>query len=126
MLYSLSGKVIHGKGLGHRHHMPTANIKLNEDDVKCGVYAGITTVNNKQYYSVTNIGPRPSIDNDPTNKVETYIINFNEDIYGKDIKLDLYYYLRDIRKYNDIDEVVKQADIDIKEAEDKLKEIIKL
>ena len=96
--------------------MPTANQVLKKDDIKHGVYASKTTVDNKEYISITNVGLRPSVDENKTLNVETWILDFSGDLYGKKIKVDLYYFIRETRKFNGLEEVKKQLDIDAKKA----------
>ncbi|MDD6498440.1 MAG: riboflavin kinase [Solobacterium sp.] len=109
-------EVIHGRGEGHKHGMPTANQVLKKDDIKHGVYASKTTVDNKEYISITNVGLRPSVDENKTLNVETWILDFSGDLYGKKIKVDLYYFIRETRKFNGLEEVKNQLDIDAKKA----------
>ena len=120
----IKGKVIKGKGLGHKVGMPTANIELKDENVKLGVYASITSFDNERYMSVTNVGPRPSIDNSTVNKVETYILDFSKDIYGQEIEVELVKHLRDIQKFNNIEEVHEQVEKDIKSTIELLKDKI--
>ncbi len=99
MLYSLSGKIIHGKGLGHRHGMPTANMEYDGSDIPLGVYAGIATVGGSSYYAITNVGTRPSVDSSSRITIETLLLSYEGDLYGMTMKLDLYYFLRPIMKF---------------------------
>ena len=80
-------EVIHGRGEGHKYGMPTANQVLKKDDIKHGVYASKTTVDNKEYISITNVGLRPSVDENKTLNVETWILDFSGDLYEKRLKL---------------------------------------
>lgn len=109
-------EVIHGRGEGHKYGMPTANQVLKKDDIKHGVYASKTTVDNKEYISITNVGLRPSVDENKTLNVETWILDFSGDLYEKKIKVDLYCFIRETRKFNGLEEVKKQLDIDAKKA----------
>lgn len=120
----IKGKVITGKGLGHNVDMPTANIELKDESIKLGVYASITTYNNKRYLSVTNVGPRPSIDNSTINKVETYILDFSKNIYDEIIEVELCEYLREIKKFNNLEEVKQQVNKDIEKTIELLKDKI--
>ena len=116
VIKSIKEVVIHGKGQGHKFDMPTANQKLNKDDIKHGVYASKTYIDGKEYISITNVGLRPSVDDDARCNVETLILDFSGDIYGKIIQVDLYYFLRPTMKFNGLAEVKKQLDIDAKKA----------
>lgn len=117
MKYILEGKVIHGKGLGHRHGMPTANLDIEKTDIPFGVYAGIAKVDDTSYYCVTNVGTRPSVDDSKKMTLESLLINFDSDIYGKTLKIELYHFLRPIMKFEGgIEDVKKQLRFDIEAA----------
>ena len=110
----LKGKVVHGKGLGKTVGMPTANLLVTEGNLpKAGVYATKVRVGNQTKYSVTNIGTRPTVDDDCNITVEINIFDFNESIYGENITLEVYKFLRPIVKFHDLQEVQKQVSKDI-------------
>lgn len=111
----LSGKVVHGKGLGHQFGMPTANVNCDCRNIKKGVYAGYAYVDQARYLCVINVGTRPSVDNELRDTVEAFILDFDQDIYDKVIKLELVKYLRETIKLNGLKEVKKQVDKDIEE-----------
>lgn len=119
----IKGKVIHGKGLGHKVNMPTANIEIKEEDVKLGVYASITSFDNESHLSLTNIGTRPSIDDDKTIKAETYILDYSGNLYDKIIEVELCHFLREIKKFSGIEEVHEQVKKDIEQTRILLSEI---
>ena len=112
----IKGEVIHGKGLGKFVGMPTANLDFDivnaNMDIDMGVYASLVHLE-KEYIGVTNIGTRPSVDNDKTISIETHILDFDRDIYGEIIEIELLEKIRDIKKFNNIEEVKKQVDKDI-------------
>ncbi len=110
----LRGRVIHGKGLGRTVGMPTANLDVSKSSEipPEGVYASIARVRSGSYYAVTNIGTRPSVDSSPRLTIETNIMDFDEDIYGEDMVVEIMAYLRPIRKMDGIEEVKKQVDED--------------
>ena len=113
MLYTVIEKVIHGKGLGHKHGMPTINQEY-KGNIKPGVYGGIAIINGINKYCVTNVGTRPSVDDSSTITIETHIIDHNGNLYGQVVEVDLYFYLRDIIKFNGgIEDVKKQIEKDI-------------
>ncbi|MCR5732479.1 MAG: riboflavin kinase [Sphaerochaetaceae bacterium] len=117
MLYEVAGTVIHGKGLGHRHGMPTANLDIKKTDIPYGVYAGVATVNGKSYYCVTNVGTRPSVDDSASMTLESLLLNFTSNIYGEKLSLRLFHFLRPIKKFSGgIDEVKKQLEQDVEAA----------
>ena len=114
----LIGEIEHGKGLGKTVGMPTANLKVREDCVlpAHGVYATRMVVDGKVYNSVTNIGTRPSVDGEDRVTVETFVLNFEGDIYGENVQLEVYEYLRPIQKFQGIEEVWEQVKKDVEKA----------
>ena len=114
----IKGPVVHGKGLGHTKKMPTANVDYGKQALPPnGVYATkVVLEDGRVYKGVTNVGTRPSVDNDDLITIETFIIDFAEDIYDKTIELVFGRYLREIRKFSSLDELKMQVDKDIEDA----------
>ena len=113
----LTGEVVHGKGLGRTVGMPTANLLVMEGELpEAGVYAGRVEVEGNQYKAVTNIGNRPSVDCDQQVTVESFIMDFEGDLYGKQMKLELVKYLRPVQKFFGLEGVLEQVKKDIAEA----------
>jgi len=111
--YKLSGEVIHAKKLGRTIGFPTANISINKDMVipKVGIYATKVYVNGQTYYGATNIGYNPTVNGEGLS-IETNILEFNEDIYGKVITIEFLERIRDEKKFNGIEELKKQLQKD--------------
>ena len=111
--YKLSGEVIHAKKLGRTIGFPTANIRINKNMVipKGGIYATKVYINGKTYYGATNIGYNPTVNGDSLS-IETNILEFNEDIYGKVITIEFLERIRDEKKFNGIEELKKQLQKD--------------
>lgn len=109
----ITGKVIHGLGNGKKVGMPTANIDTTGIDlnVEHGVYACKVNIKDKTYLGVCNIGHRPTIDDSLT--IEVHIIDFDKDIYGEFITVTTFGKLRGIKKFDSLEEVKKQVDLDI-------------
>ena len=113
----LKGKVVRGKALGRTVGMPTANLCITDGTMpKEGVYATQIRIGDDAYTSVTNIGRRPTVDDESYITVETFIIDFNEEIYGQFVELEVYKFLRPIQKFSSLEEVQKQVQKDIEEA----------
>ncbi len=112
--YIVIDKVVHGKGLGRQYGMPTANMLPESNKVlpKFGVYASCVEIDNKKYQAVTNIGMRPTVDNLDSITVESNILDFSNDIYGKTIVLEIFEYIRGIKKFNSLKDVKMQVDKD--------------
>jgi len=111
-----SGEVVAGKGLGRTIGVPTANLQIPEGILlpKKGVYACIAHVNGKNYPAVTNIGNRPTVDGDHVT-VEPWLLDFEGDLYGKQLTLLFYRYLRPERKFDSLEEL--KAEIEKNAAE---------
>lgn len=116
--YMLSGKVIDGKKLGRTIGFPTANLEINKQKVipKKGVYYTNVKINEKIFKGITSIGNNPTV-NGQELTVETYILDFSNDIYGKEINIYFIDRIRDEIKFNNINELIEQLKKDKKFAE---------
>lgn len=112
--FSISGVVIHGLKNGRKINYPTANINypLNKFKLNSGVYKTITIVNNREYQGMTNIGTHPTIASLNEDIIESHIFDFNEDIYGKEITIIFKQFIREQKKFNSLDELKNQLNID--------------
>lgn len=112
--YFLSGKVIQGKQLGRTIGVPTANIIPDERKLlpPNGVYASRFWVEGHFYYGMTNIGLRPTVENTIEKNVETYLFNFEQDIYGKEIIVELLEYEREEVRFHSIEVLKEQLYLD--------------
>lgn len=113
-LHILSGKVIHGRGIGKLVGMPTANMEIPDESIlpPSGVYITEILLDGQVYYGLTNIGTRPTVDNDKEISVETHILNFNEEIYGKSIRIQLFNRLRPQQKFENFSLLLEQIRTD--------------
>ncbi|GMQ62190.1 bifunctional riboflavin kinase/FAD synthetase [Vallitalea maricola] len=113
--FKMLGEVVHGKALGRTVGMPTANLQVAENKLmpNNGVYATLSEIDDRMVQGLTNIGLRPSVDDHSYITIETFLLDFSKDIYGKKIVLDIHSYIRGVIKFNNIDEVKKQVDKDI-------------
>lgn len=105
--FSFTGEIIHGLGKGKTVGMPTCNFDISDDPLlpKDAVYQTLITIDGVAYRSLTSIGPRPSIENGEARTLETFILDFNRDVYGKVVKLEFIKYIRDIVKLKNLEEV---------------------
>ncbi|MCK9426407.1 MAG: bifunctional riboflavin kinase/FAD synthetase [Ignavibacteriaceae bacterium] len=113
--YSFSGLVVGGDKRGRELGFPTANIKLeNEFKLipKNGVYAVKVLLENSIFNGVMNIGLRPTFKETTIVLSEVHILNFNEDIYGKQIGVEFIARIRDEKKFASKEELIKQIEID--------------
>ena len=113
--YMMVGEVLHGKGIGRTVGMPTANLGLapNKKKPPEGVYATLTRIDGEVFKGLTNIGRRPSVDNDTKISTETLLLDFSRDIYGKKIELYVCAFIRNVAKFAGLVEVQKQVQKDI-------------
>ena len=105
--YGFTSKVVHGAHLGHKLGFPTVNQIIPKELVypKYGVYSTIVVVDGKEYMGVTNFGVKPTVSNDNTPVAETYIIDFNGDVYDKNVGLFFVDRLRDEKAFSSLDEL---------------------
>ena len=99
----LTGEVIHGKQLGRTIGIPTANLELSSDLAvpRFGVYACRALVLGKWYPAVTNVGTRPTVEGKGIT-VEPWILDYDGDLYGRQITLEFYAFLRPEKKFPDL------------------------
>jgi len=108
--FNLTGKVIKGDGLGKKIMYPTANIFVKEKYKiipKDGVYLIKTFIKNKLYNGMMNIGHRPTIGANEKS-LEVHLFNFNKDIYGEQISVDIISKIRDEKKFSSIEALKDQ------------------
>jgi riboflavin kinase/FMN adenylyltransferase len=115
--YSLRGPVVRGDQRGRGIGFPTANIAVTADRAMpaFGVYATWAHVRGKRYASATNIGMRPTF-NGQRPSVETYIIDFEGDIYDDVIRIELVSRLRPEQRFNSLEEIKAQIGRDVEQA----------
>lgn len=113
--YSFSGIVVVGDKRGRELGFPTANIQL-ENGLKLvpknGVYAVKVFLEDGIFDGVMNIGLRPTFKETKIVLSEVHILNFNEDIYGKQIRVEFIARIRDEKKFGSKEELIKQIEID--------------
>jgi len=109
--YSFEGKVVNGFKVGHKIGFPTANlIPLSEEKLipGVGVYAVRARCNEKRFKAMMDIGYRPTFGDDNKLTIEVHIIDFNEDIYKKNIRIDFIRRLRNEIKFDTVEELIEQ------------------
>ena len=104
--YILTGRVVHGKQLGRRLGIPTANLLLPDGLAvpKFGVYACRAVVDGVSYPAVTNIGTRPTVSGTGIT-VEPWILDYSGDLYDRELTLEFHRFLRPERKFDSLDEL---------------------
>jgi riboflavin kinase/FMN adenylyltransferase len=119
--FYLRGIVHHGDARGRTIGVPTANMSPTVDFVpRKGVYITRTHLKHHIYHSITNIGFNPTFtaETPPSIKTETHLFDFDEDIYGQEIQVDILKFLRDEKKFSGIQQLVAQIHADITEAKE--------
>lgn len=115
-IFHFSGQIVRGKGNGKKVGMPTVNIdwiQSEHDLPKLGVYISKIVIDAVCYQGLTNFGMRPSVDDDETITLETYILDFDQEILGKQADLYLIKYIRETVKFNSLQETHQQVLKDI-------------
>lgn len=110
--FFLRGLVWRGEGRGRTIGVPTANLKTeNRRYPRVGVYATRTSWRGMSYQSISNIGYNPTFKGDGTDlplKIETHLFDFSEDMYGDEIQVDFYQFLRPEKKFAGVNELLAQ------------------
>lgn len=109
--FFISGEVIKGKQLGRTIGYPTANLWIEDSDKllpKLGVYAVNVMVGNQTYRGMLNIGMNPTTDLEKNIKIEVHMFDFNQDIYGEQLKIEFIKRIRNEQKFSNLNEL-KQA-----------------
>ena len=106
-LYSIKGTVIKGDGRGKKLGYPTANLHLDFNYVvpKDGVYVTLVKIKNENYFSLTSIGNNPTFDGQD-NRIEVFIDDFENDIYGESIEVLFLEYIRPMIKFASSEELI--------------------
>lgn len=122
--YRISGEVIHGDGRGAKLGFPTANIQLPDMRMipSSGVYACQVECDGKLYHGVSNIGLRPTfITDQPSPSLETYLLDYSGDLYGKHILVTFHQRLRAEQKFSSKQALIDQIQLDIAHTREVLK-----
>lgn len=120
----LSGTVVHGKALGRRLGIPTANLRLPEGLAvpKFGVYVCSCVIDGVRYPAVTNLGTRPTVEGDHIT-VEPWILDYAGDLYGRELTLEFHYFIRPERKFPTLDALKEEIHRNAEETREYLKTV---
>lgn len=113
--YTFEGKIVTGDRRGSTIGFPTANVHLSDEHKllpKNGVYFVKVVLEQGEFYGMMNIGYRPTVSSGKDIYIEVNIFDFDKDIYGQKIKVVLKDYIRDEKKFNSLDDLVKQLSKD--------------
>lgn len=115
--YGVEGVIIRGNRRGHTIGFPTANLKPHNRVIpRFGVYATATLIEGVWRKSITNIGVRPTFENDAEPSIESYVFDFDADLYGAVLRVRFLHRIRDERKFSGIDELKAQIERDTRRA----------
>ena len=113
----LKGVVVHGDKRGRSLGFPTANICISETIAppEHGVYCCRVRLetDSRAYGATCSIGTNPTFDDVFDTRVEAYIHDFDRSIYGQRIELEILAFLRDMRRFSNVDELVAQTITDV-------------
>lgn len=107
--YSVGGVVEKDRQVGSKMGFPTANISIDSEkfNLKNGVYLGRVKAQENFYYAIVNYGARPTFDLDRT-LIEAHIMGFNQDIYGQTLEIEFLDFIRDIKKFGNVEQLKEQ------------------
>jgi riboflavin kinase/FMN adenylyltransferase len=107
--YDIKGIVVHGNKIGNKLGYPTANIDYDNYYLpKSGVYYVKVFIDHKLYHAMANIGNNPTLNFSFEKRLEIYILDFNQQIYGKKIDIIFMHYLREELKFRNKKELIEQ------------------
>jgi riboflavin kinase/FMN adenylyltransferase len=114
--FAISGKVVHGNQNGRKIGFPTANMSLNADNKfipQLGVYLCKVHLDAGEYYGLTNMGYRPTLNKDEGIHIETHILGFDEDIYGQKIEIQFMEKIRSEKRFDSFEDLKSQISADL-------------
>lgn len=117
--YQIRGTVVRGSGNGLEFGYPTANLQVENELIPGkGVYVSRVRVNGEGFVGATNIGLRPTVERHlPTRPiVETHLLDFEGDLYGKQMSLDLCFRVRDEKKFDSVEQLKARIASDVRKA----------
>lgn len=114
--YSISGEVVHGNHIGTNMGIKTLNMLPDGKKAlpKSGVYSTRCIIDGRLYKSVTDIGTKPTVETDNSMIIETHVFDFNDDVYGKTVRVEFLEYYRSEQKFDTLDELKQTILKDIK------------
>ncbi|AZV41308.1 riboflavin kinase [Peribacillus asahii] len=107
------GQVEKGKQLGRTIGFPTANLNIaNNVFLESGVYGVYVYYQSKKYLGMMNVGNRPSFNDGNHQTIEVHIIDFNEYIYDEILTVEIMFYIRKEKKFNQLQDLISQLKAD--------------
>jgi riboflavin kinase/FMN adenylyltransferase len=115
--YGVEGRVVRGQERGRTIGFPTANLRpQNRVIPRMGVYVTATLIEGAWRRSVTNIGTRPTFEEGAEPSLETFVIDWEGDLYGDVVRVRFLHRLRDEKRFAGVEELKRQIDYDLKRA----------
>ena len=125
--YSIEGTVTHGEGIGRTIGFPTANIAIKNPCKllpKKGAYMVRVIIDETPHTGMLYIGNRPTLDNlAREQRVEVYILDYNEDIYGQDVRIEFVDFLRGEQQFSSIEDLQEQLKVDLFQIRERSKRV---
>jgi riboflavin kinase/FMN adenylyltransferase len=116
--YSIRGVVVRGDGRGRGLGFPTANLSVGDRDKLVppqGIYAVRAVLRAGTYRGALHLGPRPTFQGSPPT-IELHVLDFDQDIYGEEVRVDFVQHLREIRPFTTVEALVDQIRDDVEAA----------
>lgn len=113
--YRVSGKVVHGRQLGRKLGMPTANLLPDERKLlpPNGVYYSMAEIGEKTYRGISNVGYKPTVSEEKIMGVETYLYDFEGEVYDRDMTVELLAFRRTERAFASVEALRRQIEADV-------------
>ncbi len=114
--YFVYGKVVHGNHLGRTIGFPTINQSIPENKLvpAYGVYASRILIDGVQYKAISNLGKKPTIEGEHKVGLETYILDFDGDLYDRYLQVELLSFVRPEKKFADVNTLTNQIQEDVR------------
>ncbi len=122
--FSISGSVVRGKQLGRKIQVPTINLLPPPEKLlpPKGVYISRIFESGRTWFGMTNVGVKPTVQDQSELNVETYIFDYDGNLYGNDVRVELLHHTRPERKFASLDALRSQLDLDLQTGRDYLAE----
>jgi riboflavin kinase/FMN adenylyltransferase len=116
--YTILGAVTRGDQLGKKIGFPTANLSAHSEQFPPnGVYLAEAWFEGVLYHGVVNLGYRPTVTASKSQRLlEIHLLDFERDIYGEDLEVRFVRYLRPERKFDSVEALAQQIDVDVRQA----------
>ena len=116
--YTILGTVVPGDNLGKKLGYPTANLSAHSEQFPPnGVYLAEAQIHGALHHGVVNLGYRPTVSSGKAERVlEIYLLDFDRNIYGEDVEVRFGRYLRPERKFDSLEALVRQIELDVRQA----------